>query len=189
MRAMLVLLGALAALMGALAGCGAQEPDVRAPTPTEARRALAGSPPQLAALHREASRLLGGGQAAFERRLAGLRGRPVVVNAWASWCGPCTLEMPLLQRAAVGYGRRVGFVGVNVEDVHDDATSFARDHWMAYPSYVDQDRDIAHSIGVRVGLPTTVFYDRSGRVAFVHQGPYRDEAQLVADLRRYALAS
>jgi thiol-disulfide isomerase/thioredoxin len=173
-----------------LAGCGAQEPDVSVPTPAQARQQLAGSPAALASLHRQAAQLLDGGQDAYEARLVTLKGHPVVVNAWASWCGPCNYEMPYLSRAAVRFGRRVAFVGVNADDPDQaKARAFQRKHYVPYPSYVDPDEVIAREIGVRAGLPTTVFYDRDGRVAYVHQGPYRDEAALVADVKRYAEAS
>jgi thiol-disulfide isomerase/thioredoxin len=172
-----------------LSGCGSQEADVQAPTPAQARAELAGSPAALATLHQQAAQLLDGGLDAYRARLATLRGHPVVVNAWASWCGPCKYEMPYFSRAAVRFGRRVAFVGINAGDTHDDARAFLRDHYVPYPSYVDPHDQIAQEIGVRAGLPTTVFYGRDGKVAYVHQGQYRDEAALVADVRRYAEAS
>ncbi|HEX7291863.1 MAG TPA: TlpA disulfide reductase family protein [Conexibacter sp.] len=185
-RAFLVVTLALALL----SGCGSQEPDVRAPTPAQARAELAGSPAALASLHREAAQLLDGGLDAYDARLATLRGHPVVVNAWASWCGPCKYEMPFFSRAAVRFGRRVAFVGVNAGDLdRDKARAFLRDHYVPYPSYVDPHDEIADDVGVRAGLPTTVFYARDGEVAYVHQGRYRDEDALVADIGRYAGAS
>jgi cytochrome c biogenesis protein CcmG/thiol:disulfide interchange protein DsbE len=188
MRATLAALGGCTLVIAALvSGCGSQEAPVRTPTPAEARAALAGAPAPLAELHRQAGELLDGGTDAFEARIAALRGRPVVVNAWASWCDPCEREMPLLQRAAVRYGRRVAFLGVDVEDGGRAARAFLRRHWVPYPSYADHDSAIADAIGVRAGLPTTVFYDRDGEVAYVHQGQYRDDAQLAADIRRYAV--
>jgi cytochrome c biogenesis protein CcmG, thiol:disulfide interchange protein DsbE len=190
MRATFAVLGACTLLaISLLSGCGSNEPHVVAPTPAEARRALAGSPPPLAALHRQAAALLGGGERAYEERLAALRGRPVVVNAWASWCDPCEREMPLFQRAAVRFGRRVAFLGINPRDARPAARAFLREHWVPYPSYEDPDERIARAIGVRTGLPTTVFYDRAGEVAFVHQGQYRDERQLADDVERYAIGS
>jgi len=173
----------------ALSGCGAQEPGVKAPTPAQARAGLSGSPAALASLHKQAARLLDGGLDAYRARLAALRGRPVVVNAWASWCGPCKFEMPYFSRAAVRFGRRVAFVGVNAGDTDGDARAFLRGHYVPYPSYTDPNDRIAQEIGVRAGLPTTVFYGRDGKVAYVHQGQYRDEAALTADLKRYAGAS
>jgi len=192
MRAPFVAAGACALLALAslvVGGCGSEEPQVSAPTPAQARAQLAGSPAELAALHAQASRLLDGGLDAYEARLARLRGRPVVVNAWASWCGPCKFEMPYFSRTAVRLGRRVAFLGVNPDDADDDARGFLRRHFVPYPSYVDSDERIARAIGVRAGLPTTVFYARDGKVAYVHQGQYRDEAALMADVKRYAGAS
>ncbi|HEX5145602.1 MAG TPA: TlpA disulfide reductase family protein [Conexibacter sp.] len=170
-------------------GCGAQQPSVSAPTPAQARSELAGSPAALASLHAQAATLLDGGMSAYRARIASLSGRPVVVNAWASWCPPCRSEMPYFSRAAVRYGRRVAFLGVNAGDTDGDARTFLGRHYVPYPSYVDHHDQIADEIGVTAGLPTTVFYGRDGKVAFVHQGQYRDEAALVTDLKRYAGAS
>jgi len=192
MRASFAAAGALMLVTLALAslGCGSQEPDVPTPTPAEARAALTRSPAPLAALHRQAAQLLGGELPAFRTRLDALRGRPVVVNAWASWCPPCRREMPFFQRTAVRYGRRVAFLGIDVKDPdRERARTFMRKHWAPYPSYADPDEEIADEIGVSTGLPTTVFYDAGGKVAFVHQGPYRDEQGLRADIERYATPS
>lgn len=177
-------------LLAVLAGCGAQQQaHVPVPTPTQAARALAGAPAPLAALHRQGDLLLSGGKGAFEQQLAALHGRPVVVNAWASWCTPCAAEVAYFQRTSVSYGRRVAFVGVAVDDAPPASRRFMRAHWMSYPSYSDQSKQIAHAIGVNTGLPTTVFYGPDGRVSYIHQGQYRDERQLTADIARYALRS
>jgi cytochrome c biogenesis protein CcmG/thiol:disulfide interchange protein DsbE len=192
MRATFVAAGVCALVAVALpvaSGCGTQEAQVSTPTPAQAHAELAGSPAALAGLHRQAAQLLDGGSSAYHARIATLKGRPIVVNAWASWCGPCKFEMPYFARTAVRFGRRVAFLGVNAGDEAGKAQAFLRSQWIPYPSYVDPHDEIAHDIGVRAGLPTTVFYDRDGRVAFVHQGQYRDEAALVADVQRYAGAS
>ena len=85
-----------------------------------------GSPAPLAALHAQSNVLLGGGRKALQARLAALRGHPVVVNVWASWCGPCRTEMPALQRVALQRGRSVAFVGVNLKDNRGAARRFLR---------------------------------------------------------------
>jgi thiol-disulfide isomerase/thioredoxin len=169
-----------------MSGCGSQEAGVPPPTPAQARAELAGSPAALASLHTQAAQLLDGGLGAYRARLASLRGHPVVVNAWASWCGPCKYEMPYFARSAVRFGRSVAFVGINAGDTDGDARAFLGDHYVPYPSYVDPHNQIAQEVGVRAGLPTTVFYGRDGKVAYVHQGQYRDEAALATDVKRYA---
>src|SRR5213592_5246838 len=80
----------------------------------------------LAALDAQANHLLGGGTSAFEKQVRALRGHPIVVNQWASWCGPCRFEFPFLQRLSVSYGRRVAFLGVDTDDNDGDARSFLR---------------------------------------------------------------
>lgn len=158
----------------------AQVPDAAA-----TRRGLAGAPPELAALHRQGDALLPGGVRAFKARLASLKGYPVVVNAWASWCGPCRFELPAFQAQSVRLGRKVAFLGINHKDADDEARAFQREFPMSYPSYKDPDGRIARSYGVQ-GLPFTVFYAPSGRQVLVHQGPYASEAALLDDIRQYA---
>src|SRR5918992_1141239 len=108
----------------ALPGCRSGEPESAAPDPAEARRALAGAPAPLAELHAQANELLDGGADAFRRRLTRLRGHPVVVNKWASWCAPCREEFPFLQRQSVERGREVAFIGVDSDDNDEAARRF-----------------------------------------------------------------
>ena len=95
----------------------------------------------------------------------------MVVNVWALWCPPCRYEMPFFARAAVRLGRRVAFLGVNAGDTDGAARAFLRGHYVPYPSYVDPHDKIADKIGVRAGLPTTVFYGRDGEGRVRASGP------------------
>ena len=187
------LFGALflaAALALAAAGCGSSSAggDYGGKHPDYAK-ALAGSPAPLAALHAEADRLLPGGTDAFERRIAALKGYPVVVNMWASWCGPCRFEFPTLQKLSARYGKRVAFIGVNSQDSNDAASTFLEEAPVPYPSYTDPGTGLIESLGGRGGLPDTAFYDRSGKLVYLKQGPYTETKDLEADVQRYALGS
>jgi len=156
----------------------------RAPSLARAQKQLQGSPPALASLHRQAGRLLGGGPGAYDARLRSLRGHPVVVNFWAAWCGPCRVEFPVLQRTVPTVGRQVAFMGVDVEDSNAAAAKFLRQHPVVYPSYEDPHRSLINDLGAQ-GLPTTAYYDKRGKLAYVHQGPYATDAALKRDIRRY----
>lgn len=156
----------------------------KVPTAAAARRALAGAPPVLAALHRQAGTVVDGGPGAYAGRLRALRGHPVVVNFWATWCGPCRLEFPVFQRQSVALGKRIAFLGVDVQNARSDARSWLAQRPLSYPSYADDDRKIVGKLGAQ-GLPTTAFYARSGALAFVHQGPYESDSALRRDIRRY----
>jgi len=179
-----VTIGLLSAKNSEGGGDGAGEP--AGPTLSQARERLEGAPAPLAALHAQSSQLLGGGKDAFAERLRELRGHPVVVNKWGSWCAPCRAEFPALQRQSVEQGKRVAFLGVDGQDNDENARKFLRKYPVAYPSYVDGDLSIARSFGAVQGFPSTVFYDRKGEIAYVKQGSYPSEAALARDIRRYA---
>jgi thiol-disulfide isomerase/thioredoxin len=167
-------------------GCGASEPKSAAPRPQAAAKALEGSPPALAALHRQANRLLDGGADAFKARLAKLRGHPVVVNKWGSWCPPCRAEFPYFQRQSLERGRKVAFIGVDGNDNDANARKFLKSFPVSYPSYKDPDLGIAAVFNAVQAFPSTAFYDSRGGLAYVHQGGYASESKLSRDIDRYA---
>ncbi|HKB50747.1 MAG TPA: TlpA disulfide reductase family protein [Solirubrobacterales bacterium] len=171
------------------AGCGSSGGGDYGGKHPDYAKALAGSPAPLAALHKQANQLLPGDNNAYEKRIAALRGYPAVVNVWASWCGPCRFEFPLFQHAAARYGKRVAFLGIDSEDSNDAATTFLEEAPVPYPSYTDPGKGIAESIGADLGFPDTAFYDRHGNLVNLKQGPYRNAAELHADIERYALGS
>ncbi len=108
--------------------------------------------------------------ARFKELLAQLRGKPVVVNIWASWCGPCRVEAPELAKAARRFAGRAQFVGVDVLDQRGPAQSFIRTYGWPYPSVFDPTGAIRNDLGF-VGVPVSVFFDRSGHRAYVWSGP------------------
>lgn len=169
-----------------LTACGSQ-PRSAAPSAGAVTEAFTGSPAPLASLHAQANELLGGGTVAFKARLAALRGYPVVVNKWASWCGPCQTEFPQFQRASVLFGKQVAFVGLDGKDANQAAAAFLKRFPVTYPSYVDPRENIARAIKAATYYPQTVYFDRQGHQIFDHTGSYASTAALEQDIRRYAL--
>ncbi len=170
-----------------IAGCGSggSDEDVPAtiPTPVGIGRADA----RLQAIYAQANRLLPGGRPAYRKRIGQLRGLPIVVNKWASWCGPCEAEFPWFRSQATKLGAKVAFLGVNTNDARDDARAFLDRHKAPFPSYEDPRAEIAADMKNVISFPATAFYDASGRLVYVHQGQFRDEAQLAEAIRKYAL--
>lgn len=148
---------------------------------------LAGSPAPLTALHAQAGQILPGGAPALHARIAALRGYPLVINKWASWCVPCQAERAAFQHASVSLGRTVAFIGVDSGDTSlADGRAFLRASPVGYPSYYDQSGQLGEAVTDSSFTPVTVFYDRAGH-QYIHQGPYPSAAKLARDIHRYAL--
>ena len=159
-------------------------------TPAQTRTLLAGSPPALAALHAQSGALLDGGARALHARLAALRGYPVVINKWASWCVPCKQEFGAFQQVSAEYGRRVAFIGLDSADSNRaDAATFLRSFPVSYPSYYDKSGQLGEQITDSSFTPVTVFISRDGHLSFIRQGQYPSAGKLRRDVEQYALRS
>ena len=103
-------------------------------------------------------------------KLSELRGDVVMINFWASWCGPCRQEMPHLERLYQRY-RKLGFVllGVNVEKESGKAQRMLREVKVSFPILFDRANRVSRLYAVKA-MPTTVLIDRGGEVRFVHKG-------------------
>jgi len=190
MRRLLIVAGVVALtgvlVVGLLQAAGKKTDATTAPFDVQSAKArLAGSPAPLAALHAQSGQLLEGGVPAFRSRLRALRGHPVVINKWASWCNPCRAEFPAMQRAATDRGRTVAFVGLNSGDSRQPAKRFLASFPTPFPSYLDPDEHIARAIEAPANYPVTVFLDAKGKPAFIHQGAYRSSAAIETDIDRY----
>jgi thiol-disulfide isomerase/thioredoxin len=168
-----------------LPGSGSGD-DAQKPLSIAKQRALlTGSPPALAALHAQGGMLLDGKR--LTRRLASLRGYPVVVNKWASWCVPCRAEFGAFQRVAAVYGRRVAFLGLDSGDPsRADARAFLRAHPVSYPSYYDPSGALGLALTDSSFTPVTVFVPVRGQ-PFIYQGQIPSASKLEGEIKRYAL--
>jgi thiol-disulfide isomerase/thioredoxin len=120
--------------------------------------------------------------AKLQTLLAQLKGTPVVVNIWASWCDPCKREAPLLASAADTYRDRIQFLGVDILDTRDSARSSMKEWGMTYPSLYDSSGDVRNQLGL-LGQPDTLFYDASGTLVAT-QPREMDAPTLHTELRR-----
>jgi peroxiredoxin len=136
------------------AGGGAEEDGARAP-----RAGFLAPGLELAALDGE------------RVRLDDLRGRPVLVNFWATWCGPCRVEMPHLQEAFEAHvDQDLVVLGVNQMESPPGVAAFVDDAGLTFPILMDSDSDASRVWRVR-GLPTSFFIDRQGIIRDVFIGP------------------
>jgi thiol-disulfide isomerase/thioredoxin len=147
---------------------------------TGSARGQGGGGEQGALLPRSPTALPQFNPAKFQALLAQLVGKPVVVNFWASWCGPCEREAPQLARVAKRFEGRAQFIGVDIQDQLVPARRFVQDHGWTYPSVFDPEATIRDALGF-VGQPVTVVYDASGHRAFELSGPI-SEPLLTAEL-------
>jgi peroxiredoxin len=102
--------------------------------------------------------------------LSELRGQVVMINFWASWCGPCRQEMPLLEQIHQRY-EPLGFtlLGVNVEENSGDAIAFLEERPVSFPILFDPNNDVSKLYDV-IAMPSTVLIDRQGKVRHLHHG-------------------
>lgn len=111
-------------------------------------------------------------------KLSEMTGNVVLINFWASWCGPCLQEMPLLNDIHKKY-EPLGFtvLGVNVEENSSNARAFLADRGVDFPILLDTKNIVSQLYDV-VAMPTTVIVDRDGNMRFIHRGYQSgDEAQ------------
>ena len=129
---------------------------------------------------------IAGGQEKFEQTLKQERGKPIVVNKWASWCGPCRVEFPFFRDQANKRKGQVVFFGVNSTDNRGDAEEFLKTEPVPYKHFEDPKLEIAAVFNAVQAFPSTAFYDSNGELAYVHQGGYPNEGALAKDIDRYA---
>lgn len=177
-------LGAVLLAVALAAGCAADD-DPAPPAPTQAVAELAGCPtpggPSTAAKALPDLTLpcLGAGGTVPLRRLTGT---PMVVNLWASWCGPCREELPAFARLDQDAGSRLRVLGVASQDIPANSVAYAGDNRLPFPSLEDRAGDLLRGLQRR-GLPVTAFVAADGAVAHLYQGPPLTDSTLRALVR------
>lgn len=149
------------------------------PCPPSQRSSVPGGLPDLTL------RCLGAGPSVH---LAGLVGKPLVLNIWGTWCGPCQAETRYLSSVYDQLKRRVRFLGVDTEESSPDSALAFAPHVrppMRYPSVIDNDKAVLIGLHGAIAVPSTVFVDSEGRVVHRVFAPYRSAAALRADISRY----
>jgi len=107
-----------------------------------------------------------------EISLEDFKGKPIVVNFWATWCGPCKQEMPFFEKTWKEYkDKEVVFIGIDVMDDKDNAQEFIEKLGISYTNLYDPSGKTSNSYGV-VALPATFFIDKNGDIAVKHYGSF-----------------
>lgn len=126
---------------------------------------------------------LSGSQAALVARIRSLRGQPVVITVWASWCSPCTQDLRAAEIASDKYGRNVAFVGIDTQDQKSNVQRFLRTNPLPFATFQGKIQPLLHGVHLR-GLPTTIFLSRTGHVIAQHVGEYFSPNGLDQDIVR-----
>lgn len=151
-----------------IADCPASDPDV-AP--------VAGGLPDLTL------DCLGGGRTV---RLAGLRGKPMMINVWGQWCGPCREEAPFVAAVAQDPPKGLVILGVDYDDPKPDwALEFAQLSGWRYPQLQDSDKRLAGPLRLSAGIPQTLFVRADGTIAYQHRAYFRSAAEIRGLLKEH----
>jgi len=166
---------------------GSESAASAAPAPTDAatEEALKKLPPALATNLEQANLILDEGTEALDEKLLDLKGTPVVVNQWASWCAPCRAEFPFFADSANVHQGEIAFVGIDMQDDRGAAETFLSEFPVSYPHIWDPDASAIGSLGGGVVSPTTVFIDEKSEVTHVFQGSYSSRDQLEANIEEF----
>ena len=115
------------------------------------------------------------------RRLSELRGKPLIINVWASWCGPCRAEMGSLERLSRRYGgKQFNIIGVSTDDDADAAAAFLARSKVTFDNYLDRNLLLENMLGADT-IPLTILVDAHGRVLMkIHGSKQWDSAESLA---------
>jgi peroxiredoxin len=116
--------------------------------------------------------------------LSALKGKPIMVNFWATWCGPCVHEVPYIQETyQVWSGKGLVILAVNLGESLSQVQGFVQENQLSFPVLLDGGGEVAGQYGVRA-IPTTVFIDGEGITRNIKQGSYPSRAAIEVDLKK-----
>jgi peroxiredoxin len=116
--------------------------------------------------------------------LGGLKGKPVMVNFWATWCSPCVHEMPYIQETyEVWSVKGLIILAININESPSQVQGFMQENQLSFPVLLDGGGEVAEQYGVRA-IPTTIFIDGEGITRNIKQGAYPSRAAIEADLKK-----
>lgn len=115
------------------------------------------------------------------KTFADFKGKPLLINVWASWCGPCRAEMASLERLAQRYnGKELTIIGISTDDYKDAAQGFIKQTGISFENFLDSKLFLENMLGANT-IPLTVFVDAEGRVLEKVRGAYEwDDAETIA---------
>ncbi|MBX5467325.1 MAG: TlpA family protein disulfide reductase [Firmicutes bacterium] len=114
--------------------------------------------------------------------LAALRGRPVILNFWATWCPWCKQELPAFESVKRRYGSRIALYGVDIQESPSTVRAWLRHHRLDYPVLLDTTGGVAAAYAVEA-VPTTVFIGPDGRIAAIHTGAFSGASAILPYVR------
>jgi thiol-disulfide isomerase/thioredoxin len=111
------------------------------------------------------------------KKFSELRGKPLIINVWASWCGPCRAEMDSLERLSKRYnGKQINIIGISTDDDADAAAVFIKEARLTFDNYLDSHVVLENILGANT-IPLTIFVDARGRVVQKVRGSHEWDSQ------------
>ncbi len=123
-----------------------------------------------------------------EVELASLRGKPVFLNFWATWCGPCKTEMPEIQRLHERAGDRIQVLAINLDETAKEIEPFFKELKLTFPTVIDKGKKVANGYRL-LGVPASIVIDKDGIVQDIRFGPYADDADLAKSVAKVGITS
>ena len=116
--------------------------------------------------------------------LSDLKGKPVLINFWATWCSPCVYEMPYIQQIYDEWQERgLVLLAINIGESSSQAAEFMQQHNLSFPVLLDREGNIAQKYNIR-GIPTTFFIDRDGIIQDIRIGAFQNKEEIESSLSK-----